>query len=283
VYGGSARSPLSFYGIDPERDFNAWRPLTDLVGDWNGQIQMVTIPIDYDLRYFVMLSLLLIGLGLGLLLNRARSARIVHRLALIPMLAGSVLQVIQYNISGYSAPKEWYWVSQMVFIPLAGGLLLDILTQRLRRIPAVSFSIYLLALAWGLSSAVYFARITTNQMPYGAKPADTPYMEVATFVESHTQPGSLVGMTGGGNVGYFIQERTIVNMDGLINSYPYFQANKEHKGSDYLSDMGMDYIFANPDFLEIQPYRGQYTGRLEIIDSYGGKDIMRFLAPTPVR
>jgi hypothetical protein len=134
-------------------------------------------------------------------------------------------------------------------------------------------------IVWGVSSAAYFTRLTKNQMPYGAKPADTPYMEVATFVEMHTPPGSLVGMTGGGNVGYFIHDRTIVNMDGLINSYPYFQANKERKGSDYLSDMGMDYIFANPDFLEIQPYRGQYTGRLEIIDSYGGKDIMRFLAP----
>jgi hypothetical protein len=283
VYGGSARSPLSFYGIDPERDFNAWAPLTDLVGGWNSRIQMVTIPIDYDLRYFMMLSLLLVGSGLVLFLNRQRSARIVHELALIPLLAGSVLQVIQYNISGYSAPKEWYWVSQMVFMTLAGGLLLDILAQRLLRTPAISVSIYLLVIAWGISSAVYFGRITAAQMPYGARPADTPYMEVAAFVESHTQPGSLVGMTGGGNVGYFIQDRIIVNMDGLINSYPYFQANKERKGSDYLYNMGMDYIFANPDFLEIQPYRGQYTGRLEIIDSYGGKAIMRFLAPTPVR
>ena len=115
------------------------------------------------------------------------------------------------------------------------------------------------------------------------QPPNTPFMEVASFVEAHTEPGSLVGMTGGGNVGYFIQDRTIVNMDGLINSYAYFQANKARRGSDYLYDMGLDYIFANPDFLEIQPYRGQYTGRLEILDSYGGKAIMRFLPPYPVR
>jgi hypothetical protein len=72
-------------------------------------------------------------------------------------------------------------------------------------------------------------------------------------------------------------------MDGLINSYPYFQANQNRQGSDYLYDMGLDYIFANPDFLEIQPYRGQYTGRLDVIDFYGGKAIMRFLPPYPVR
>jgi hypothetical protein len=142
-------------------------------------------------------------------------------------------------------------------------------------------AIYFLAILYGMSSALQSARITAFQMPYGVKPADTPYMEAATFVEQHTPPGSLVGMTGGGNVGYFIQDRTIVNMDGLINSYPYFQANKESQGSDYLYAMGLDYIFANPNFLEIQPYRGQYTGRLEIIDKYGGKAVMRFLAPQP--
>jgi hypothetical protein len=280
VYGGSARSPLSFFGIDPESDFNAWTPITNMVGDWNDRVGIINLPVDYDMRYFILLVLLMTGLGLVLFLNRRRSARIVSELALIPLLAGSFLQVIQYNLGGYSALKEWYWVSEMVFITLAGSLLLDLLTQKLRRNPAAYISIYLMAVAWGVGSAAYFAQVTAAQMPNGAKPVDTPYMEVASFVEAHTEPGSLVGMTGGGNVGYFIQDRTIVNMDGLINSYPYFQSNKANQGSDYLYEMGLDYIFANPDFLEIQPYRGQYTGRLEIIDQYGGKAIMRFL-PAP--
>lgn len=280
VYGGSARSPLSFFGIDPESEFNAWNPITNLIGKLNSRIQMVTIPIDYDLRYFLMLSLLLTALGLLLFLNRKRSARILHDLAIIPLLAGSFLQIIQYNISGYSAPKEWYWVSEMVLIALASVMLLDILTQRIRRFPSAQVGIYLLVIAWGASSGFTFARLTVAQMPYGATPPGTPYMEVASFVEAHTEPESLVGMTGGGNVGYFIQDRTIVNMDGLINSYAYFQANKAHRGSDYLYNMGLDYIFANPDFLEVQPYRGQYTDRLDILDTYGGKAIMRFLPPT---
>jgi hypothetical protein len=71
-------------------------------------------------------------------------------------------------------------------------------------------------------------------------------------------------------------------MDGLINSYPYFIANKAQKGSDYLENIGMKYIFANPDFLDRQPYRGQYTQRLNVIEYYGGKAIMRFsLDPNP--
>jgi hypothetical protein len=280
VYGGSARSALAFYGIDSESDFNTWGQVTNLVGKWNSQIEMSTIPMDYDLRYVLMLALLVISLAAILLLNRKRSAKLTHTLALIPLLAGAFLQIIQYNITGYSAPKEWYWVSQMVFSTLAGCLLLDILTQRLRRNSAAYVSLYLIVIFWGISTAFSFARIVKAQMLYNAVPAGTSYMEAATFIEMHTEPDSLVGMTGGGNVGYFIRDRTIVNMDGLINSYPYYQANKAHQGSDYLYGMGLDYIFANPDFLEIQPYRGQYTGRLDIIDHYGGKAIMRFL-PAP--
>jgi hypothetical protein len=283
VYGGAARSPLSFFGIDSESDFNAWAPVTSMIGEWNSKIKMNLILIDYDWRYFILLVLLVLACSMLLFINRKRSARIAHDLALIPLLAGSFLQIIQYNISGYSAPKEWYWVSELVFFTLAGGLLLDILTQRLRQIPIANTLVIWFAVGWGVSGAISAARLTVAQMPYGAKPADTPYMEVATFVEDHTEPGSLVGMTGGGNVGYFIQGRTIVNMDGLINSYPYFQANKNSQGSNYLYNMGLDYVFANPDFLEAQPYRGQYTGRLKIIDNYGGKAIMHFLAPYPVR
>ena len=283
VYGGAARTPIAFFGIDSETDFNAWPPITNLVGKWNSQISLGAFPIDYDLRYALMLFLVLIALFLLLFINRKRAARIVTHLSLLPLLAGAGLQIIQYNITGYAALKEWYWISQMVFVALVGGMLIDIASQPFRRLPILYISMYLAVFYFGIISGLRFASITVAQMPYGSKSADTPYMEAATFIEAYTEPGSLVGMTGGGNVGYFIHDRTIVNMDGLINSYPYFQANEARQGSDYLYNMGMNYIFANPDFLEVQPYRDQYTGRLDIIEFYGGKAIMHFLPPYPVR
>ena len=283
VYGGAARTSIAFFGIDSETDFNAWPPITNLVGKWNSQISLGAIPIDYDLRYALMLFLLLFALFLLLFINRKRSARITMQLSLFPLLAGAGLQIIQYNITGYAALKEWYWVNQMVLIALAGGMLMDIISQPLRRLPILHISIYLAVIYFGVISGLRFASITSAQMPYGMKPADTPFMEAATFIETYTEPGSLVGMTGGGNVGYFIHDRTIVNMDGLINSYPYFQANEARQGSDYLYNMGLKYIFANPDFLEVQPYRDQYTGRLDLIEFYGGKAIMHFLPPDSVQ
>jgi hypothetical protein len=35
---------------------------------------------------------------------------------------------------------------------------------------------------------------------------------MAVPFEQHTPSGAIIGMTGGGNVGYFIHGRTIVNM-----------------------------------------------------------------------
>ena len=279
VYGGSARNLLAFFGFDAESDFNAWNPVTTTIAKWHDQTAwMGSLPIKYDVRYAIILLLVAIALVGLLFINRNRSARITQQLGLLPLLVGAGLQVIQYNITGYAALKEWYWVSQMVFITLAGCLLLDILTQKLRQIQVADIALHTLILAWGFGSAFSFARLTVQQMPYGEHPAKPPYMEVVAFVEDHTEPGALIGMTGGGNVGYFIRERTIVNMDGLINSYPYFLAHKSGHGSAYLYEIGLDYIFANPDFLEGQPYRGQYTGRLEPIARWGGKSVMHFLS-----
>ena len=88
-------------------------------------------------------------------------------------------------------------------------------------------------------------------------------------------------MTGGGNVGYLMPSRTIVNMDGLINSYAYFQAMQAGTGADYLYDTGLRYVFANPTILDSNPYRGQYSGRFEVILEWSGKDLLRLLPGTP--
>jgi len=72
-------------------------------------------------------------------------------------------------------------------------------------------------------------------MPYQDAWAGQPYMDMLPILEwLHTEPGAIIGMTGGGNAGYFIKNRTIINMDGLINSYANFQAVKEEKAGAYL-------------------------------------------------
>jgi hypothetical protein len=87
-------------------------------------------------------------------------------------------------------------------------------------------------------------------------------------------------MTGGGNVGYLMRGRTIVNMDGLINSPEYFEALRAGTGADYLYDTGLRYVFANRTLLDSNPYRGQFSDRLELMVEWGGKDLLKLLPGT---
>src|SRR3990172_13312504 len=73
----------------------------------------------------------------------------------------------------------------------------------------------------GIFLAYDFGLHVLSIMPHNYFPADRPYMEVLPYLEENAPPGSVIGMTGGGNVGYLIHDRTIVNMDGLINSNEY--------------------------------------------------------------
>jgi hypothetical protein len=83
-------------------------------------------------------------------------------------------------------------------------------------------------------------------------------------------------MTGGGNVGYYIRGRTIVNMDGLINSYSYFLALRAGHGDEYLASIGLEYIFANPDILLNPPYFGQFDEWSEDVAKFGKKELIRY-------
>jgi uncharacterized protein (DUF1330 family) len=114
-------------------------------------------------------------------------------------------------------------------------------------------------------------------MTHGEWAEQDPYFDISAFLEEHTEPGSLIGMTGGGNAGYFIRDRTIVNMDGLINSYEYFELLKEKEAGRYLAEGGMDYVLANVQLLDSLPYRGQYHDYIERTGlRYGGKELVRY-------
>ena len=69
-------------------------------------------------------------------------------------------------------------------------------------------------------------------------------------------------------------------MDGLINSYAYFQALQTREGGQYLQNIGLDYVLANPVILDQQPYKGQFNAYLEPRNIYyGGKQLMHYRSP----
>jgi hypothetical protein len=197
--------------------------------------------------------------------------------ASLPMLlVASVVQILSYNALGYSSLKELYWMTEPILLLIAFSLAVSILIAPLKRVRLGGAVIWLAVAAISLPLAWNFARVTVDRMPHGVYPGRRPTLDIVEFLEARTPPGSKIGMTGGGNVGYYIQDRTIVNLDGLINSPAYFEALQAGQANTYLRGIGLDFIFANPNILAGKPYRGQYaTGA--VLGQFGGKALMEFV------
>lgn len=277
VYGSSAKTLLSFLALDHESEFNAWEPLT---GWLNGADSLTNfrpfqwmLALDSQMRLMLYATSLTLIVFLILFLTKKFVSRPIMLTGLIPLAAGSWVQIFSYNSIGYASPKDWYWLTELVLQVTIGSLLTYVIIHLLKKWRAVYILTWIFAAVFGLHVAIDYYMNTISQMPYGKTSSTTAYMSVLPFLEDHTLPGDIIGMTGGGNVGYFIRDRTIVNMDGLINSYDYFQALKADEGANYLYQKGVRYVFANADILTALPYRDQFRGRLQPLAEYGGKDL----------
>ena len=279
AYGGSSRDILSFFGLSYITEENAWSPVSGFLGHWAENMYRI-LKIEDVWRYLILLCLFAILFYLILLTNRNKGKNAITQLCLIPLLGGAWLQVLYYNALKYAGHKEWYWVAQLIIIVLALSLILGMVYTWIRRIPYISLLAWGFAAYVGVSMGFSFWNTIHRSMPYHHWSANAPFMDIVPLLEEHTEPGSIIGLTGGGNVGYFIHDRIIVNMDGLINSYAYFQALKTRTGGEYLQNIGLDYVLANPVILDQQPYKGQFNEYLEPVNVYyGGKQLMHYRVP----
>jgi hypothetical protein len=114
-------------------------------------------------------------------------------------------------------------------------------------------------------------------MPYGQWEANAPNDFFVPLLEENTEPGSTIGMTGGGTTAYFITNRTIINMDGLINSPEYFKAFQNDTAIEYLQALGVDYVFINQYVVSSRPYEGMFDPYIEETGiKYGNFELMKF-------
>lgn len=273
VYGGSAAKPLTFFGLDYRGEGNAWHPASTFLG---GLAEGLRGMSDAH-RYLLLLFLFALAFYFILRIDRNKAKSAIAQLGIIPLLGAAWLQVISYHITGYSAFKEWYWIGQLVLVVIVLSLMAGMVLHPIRRFPVTRTTLWVVAVGIGLIMGTSHWNYIRISMPYGGTPAEVPYNDIAAFLEEHTEPGSMIGMTGGGNAGYFIADRTVVNMDGLINSAEYFRLLTDRQAGAYLAEIGMDYILANTYLIDQLPYNGQYAPYTEWMDvRYGGKDLVRY-------
>jgi hypothetical protein len=278
VYGGPAWDILTFFGIRSEGDSNTWYPLSTF---FKLQVERFYAgnPTN-NLPYFIVIGIFVALYYLILFTNKQKAKSAIAQLSMIPLFASAWWQVLYYHALGYSAYKEWYWITQLVTVILIASMLLGMLfrlvqknkfAQQMAWVVIFLFALYLLPPFWGA--------IRTNMTYNEWKPTD-PNNDIAAFLEANTEPGSIIGLTGGGNAGYFVHDRTVINMDGLINSHEYFQLLQSQAANKFLAEEGMNYILANPLILRQFPYKGQFAAYLELTDkAYGGKELMHYHTP----
>jgi hypothetical protein len=292
AYGNPIASLAGFLGLERAEGQNAWGPVVNLFHDFAEAL---------GVNIWLALGILF-ALAVWILFSRPqRSKRAAVSMGLPLLLTASIVQLFYYNGQGYAGAKDWYWVSQMILFALLGALLFDLLTRPIRRRPSErglksahdertgsprstrwsgNSLVWLITSTLALLYLAVFATVIFRRMPYGTQRAGQPYLDAASFLEANTEEGSLIGMTGGGNVAYFIEGRAIVNMDGLINSYEYFLALQAGRADEYLASIGLDYIFSNPDILQNAPYNGQFDEWSLKVSEFGKKDLLKY-EPSP--
>ena len=278
AYGGTVDNILSFFGISYSGDSNAWNPVSGIIGNWAESYRLWGL-ID-RWRYFLLLVVFAILFYLIFFIKRNKAKAAFTQLAILPLFASSWLQVLSYHASGYAAYKDWYWIVQLVVVILTMSFILGLLILPLRKIPQMQALSWIAAAVIGINLGMPYWNMIKSNMPYHYWSPEDPYMEIVPILEANTEPGSIIGLTGGGNPGYFIHDRTVLNMDGLINSYAYFEALQKHEAGAMLYEQGLDYVLANPTILSQQPYKSQFNAYLVPIDIYyGGKQLMRYVKP----
>jgi len=278
AYERPAASWASYFGVGSDA-YQAWQPFAEFAWQTTDKIRPYILrgtDMEDERFIFVLFVYLVIWLTL-ILFNKQRAKQALINLGFIPLLAGSFIHILSYSATSYGGAKEWYWGSQMILLVFSISLALDLILKPLRRSQYINLLLIAVAVFYGVKSADRFKLVIEYVMPHGRYEPDRPYMEVIAYIEKNTSPGEIIGMTGGGNIGYFIKDRTIVNMDGLINSYEYFHILQEGQAATYLHEQGMTVIFANPRLLALPPYYGQFAPYLVRYSSYGGKDLLYLL------
>lgn len=278
VYGGSAKTIIDVFGLDPKYS-QPWSLFTNPVYMFAEKIS--TEKLDKDVIYWVLFGLFIFALALVWVINRKKTTHQIIVTGLFPLFISAELHAFFYGAMAYASKHEWYWAIQMLTIVIIIAISVASLLDHISDQKIKNFTGYAIAGIASLFLVYGYAVELTSRMPFQDTMSGEPYMDTLPILENYTEPGSIIGMTGGGNTGYYISDRTVLNMDGLINSYQYFQMLKNNKAGEYLAQLGLDYVFANRYIVtNSMPYRYQFSNE-ELIavtgaPAYGAKELMHY-------
>lgn len=282
VYGLPVRSFAEFFGFPPDLTDGPWAlafDLPSLAAEW--LVKMMALRGENTAYHLAIgISVALVAAGMVVIFVKWRAfVSAGARLALLPLLAAVYAQVIYYNGSNYVNMRGWYWMAADVFLILVIGFVLDGILGWLRGLKVGRMTLRLGTGAVGvLLVGIFMAYLLALIPPTVVRENLTAYVDGIRVLEENTEPGSLIGSTGGGVIAYFIQGRTVVNLDGLMNSLEYFEMLKARHPDVYLDSIGLDYVYGNSYMLTgSEPYMWAFAGRLEEVGYISLSTLYRYL------
>jgi len=268
AYGVSIAGIGDFLGefFSSDKNMGPWnlftRPLYSIVDSLSVDYYYGTKQVSLGL-----LLVIAVAFCIGYLVARHREFVFskVRIWSVFPLFIGTVLQISYYKLNGYLAPRPWYWVAEMFLIVIILTLLVEIFFQeilsqqhRYSRLLVVGFTIIGVFLVVSPHMNQIIRQIANQQKQ------THNYFEKSSWLEENTKSDSIIGMTGAGSTSYFINNRTIVNLDGLVNGKAYFDQLQTEKAGNYLKENQITHIFGNEYILsETDPYQGNFGGLLE--------------------
>jgi hypothetical protein len=278
VYGWPNEVWEGFIGF-PENEHGPWNPVQSIVNTrFENAAENAGVTV-YEEPYYSQMNLIWTGIlilaGTLVFLNRKKIRGDLVNLALPALFLGCMCQIASYMGTSYVNTRPWYWVQEMVLIVLAAGVLFDAflstlarfrITRNIHQTVVVFFSLFMLYNF--VADLVYF-------VPYYVKPGNERlYLAGVDALEEATPAGAIIGSTGGGVVAYFIQDRTIINLDGLMNTKEYFHLLKEGRATEYMDFIGMQFLHGNKYMItNSDPYMGMFKNRLEFVKDVWGSGL----------
>ncbi len=261
---------VGLMGLAPGRGKSPWSLLTSIVADISIFIRNLFVKDTEDLPVILFLVFLFMLFILLIFLLSRKDGLLARRsfALLIPALAGGcLLHIAYYAARNYGHTRSWYWVPETMLLVLLGAVVSSRMFEKTRQWTRTPVAENLLLLV--MVGFVFFlhARYIARLCPPSVSPEhQADYLAETRELESYTRENSLIGMTGGGATAYFIQNRTIINLDGLINSAEYFSTLKTGATNRFLNNLHLDYVFGNSYMLlKTDPYQKIFTGRIREI------------------
>lgn len=171
------------------------------------------------------LAVIVVLIGLSYIL-----AFINKKIEYLLLISGSLLFLAVHVVFNYGI-RDWYYMPVYAVV-------LYVLFQQNRIARSVVYVLCLMLIArWGYSAVDYRVHDRFGAIVW--------QKEFVRELQEIVPPESRIYLfDGSGWMGYF-SERMVINGDGLVNSYDYYERSQQNKLDDYLDQMQVAYIITN--------------------------------------